>query len=198
MQTPDSSALERVAALSRQLAITSFASLPQGATAASPSPGANQPMLASETDTDVSPAASAASTEPTVIVQSRGMMQTPGGYIATASLNGLAPGSYVIVHSDGTVSANSPQGNVLWHRASFEFTQWTGRYPTSSTGTPTPSTPIVALGLDTIQPVTSPLNTICPWRLKWRGVEKSPWHTISGPWARSMLQNGNRASAAHR
>ncbi len=152
-------AQQRVAELSKKFAITSMLTLPQGAIAASLVPGATQPTLAfpntnqsptRASDTNATSATS--SVEQAVTIQPRAIMQTPSGYIATAPLNGLAAGSYVIVHSDGTVAANSAEGNALWSHASFDFTRWTGRYPTVKTGYETPSTPVVALGLDPIDP----------------------------------------------
>ena len=132
--------------------IPTCSALPAGATSAALAPGATQLSLTFPS-TGQDAASTSSPTDLAVAVHKRAVMQTPSGFIATAPLNGLPGGSYVIVHSDGSVSANSATGDVIWNHASLEFTQWTGRYPTLKSGAePTPLTPIVSLGFDPIDP----------------------------------------------
>ena len=100
------------------------------------------------------PTATNASTpvQPKMAIQSRAMMQTPMGYIATAPLNGLTSGSYVIVHCDGAVTATTENGDVVWNHASLDFTRWTGRYPPYQNGNVVIFNPTVQLGVDAIDP----------------------------------------------
>src|SRR5436190_24325773 len=93
----NSTAQERVAALSRRFGIAPLVPLPQGATAATLAPGATQPALTFSSatagttttpfaNTNASSTAAATSVEPAVMIQTRAMMQTPSGYISTAAL----------------------------------------------------------------------------------------------------------------
>src|SRR5438309_5263685 len=90
------------------------ASLPNGAVSATLAPGATQPNLifaptsqsTASADRTSAPAAAATPSGLAAMIRRRAIMQTPGGHIATAPLNGLPDGTYVIVHSDGTVGVN--------------------------------------------------------------------------------------------
>jgi hypothetical protein len=137
------------------------AALPPGATSARLLPGATQPILTfdsitgSKTSNAEASATSSAptATEPAVAIQRRAVMQTPSGYIATAALSGLTSGSYLVVHGGGAVAAHAPGGEVLWNQPSFQFTEWTGRYPpNNASGSVTPTTPVVQLGVDPVNP----------------------------------------------
>ncbi len=96
--------------------------------------------------------ATASSVATPVVMKRRAMMQTPMGYIATAPLNGLTSGSYVIVHGDGAVTATGESGDIIWNHGSLDFTRWTGRYPPYQNGNVVIFNPLVPLGVDPIDP----------------------------------------------
>jgi hypothetical protein len=154
------SALERVTALSRRQAITSVSPWPTGASSATTLfSGTNQQTVISNAagpGANFSGAASAAAaaSEPPLAIQERAAMQTPSGFIATAPLNGLADGSYLTVHSTGTIMAMTPGGDIIWSRPALDFTERTGRYPYPPPDWPpiTASLPVMPIGLDPLDP----------------------------------------------
>jgi PKD repeat protein len=158
---PSAGGAERFEAMSRQLRVTAYVEASAGQPLAVTKgivPGLEQwttqqvfPPLDGESmaaPQEAPSAAGGAGPDSPMVLQVLAEVETPSGFIATAPLPGTADGTYVVVHANGTVSALSAEGTVLWNRPAAAFMKRTGRPPKGFHHL----NPVVLMGTDPIEP----------------------------------------------